>query len=380
MYTQKKKCVDPILELLGLGHLYHGKHPLVWIPDLYPKDNETLKQPTITEHAKPSNPDSNCVREKIAPYGVGHKSNEPKVNEEVDLSQYFVEAGEEGPYASLLTDITFKKAFSPDTEQGKVNLLNLLNDMLKGQIKHRITDVISQQSELNNSGSKESKTSIFDLHCRDERNEQIDVEVQIRKKKNFLKRLVFYSSQMIVQQGLPGHKWNYNVKPSFIIAITKHKIFKKDNLPIHRAGIWDYTTGKQLVDCMNFTIVELPKIKKKINNRDSEVAKWMFALRYLNNLKGLPPALNMGKFKGLLEFAKISRFSKEELERYRYAMHMEWDDYAEEEAFIEDHPKFIKKIEKRLLGAIKQKMQKNNLSKDVIKKCLSLTTPNGQPH
>ncbi|WP_405331279.1 PD-(D/E)XK nuclease family transposase [Fibrobacter sp.] len=183
---------------------------------------------------------------KNAPYGVGHKSNEPKVNEEVDLSQYFLEAGEEGPYVSLLTDITFKKAFSPDTEQGKVNLLNLLNDMLKGQIKHRITDVISQQSELNNSGSKESKTSIFDLHCRDERNEQIDVEVQIRKKKNFLKRLVFYSSQMIVQQGLPGHKWNYNVKPSFIIAITKHKIFKKDNLPIHRAGIWDYTTGKYL--------------------------------------------------------------------------------------------------------------------------------------
>lgn len=58
----------------------------------------------------------------------------------------------------------------------------------------------------------------------------------------------------------------------------------------------------------------------------------------------------MGKFKGLLEFAKISRFSKEELERYRYAMHMEWDDYAEEEAFIEDHPKFIKKIEKEAVA------------------------------
>ncbi len=71
MYTQKKKCVDPILELLGLGHLYHGKHPLVWIPDLYPKDKETLKQPTITEHAKPSNPDSNCVREKKCPLWRG---------------------------------------------------------------------------------------------------------------------------------------------------------------------------------------------------------------------------------------------------------------------------------------------------------------------
>lgn len=37
---------------------------------------------------------------------------------------------------------------------------------------------------MNNSGSKESKTSIFDL------------------------------------------KWNYNVKPSFIIAITKHKMIE----------------------------------------------------------------------------------------------------------------------------------------------------------
>ena len=85
--------------------------------------------------------------------------------------------GEFGLYASLLYDKTFKKAFSPDTHRGKRNLLNLLNDMLEGQIPQKIMDVASQQSELNDSGSKDSKSSILDLHCRDERDNLIEIEV-----------------------------------------------------------------------------------------------------------------------------------------------------------------------------------------------------------
>ncbi|SHL03415.1 hypothetical protein SAMN05720759_11435 [Fibrobacter sp. UWB12] len=41
--------------------------------------------------------------------------------------------------------------------------------MLEGQIPQKIKDVASQQPELNDSGSKASKSSILDLHCRDER-------------------------------------------------------------------------------------------------------------------------------------------------------------------------------------------------------------------
>ena len=85
--------------------------------------------------------------------------------------------GELGPYTSLLYDKTFKKTFSPDTRRGKRNLLNLLNDMLEGQIPQKIMDVASQQPELNDSGSKVSKSSILDLHCRDEHDNFIEIEV-----------------------------------------------------------------------------------------------------------------------------------------------------------------------------------------------------------
>ena len=60
---------------------------------------------------------------------------------------------------------------------------------------------------------------------------------------------------------------------------------------------------------------------------------------------------NREKFEGLLDVARLARFNKEELERYRNNMKMEWDDYAEEVAFIEDHPDFVKSIEDKAVNA-----------------------------
>ena len=313
--------VDTILEILGINHLYRCNKPLIWSQD--------------TSYKKESCSLHDCAK----PYDA-----------EVDYSEYFVNTKEDGPYASLLTDETFKKAFSPDSAKGKLNLLNLLNDMLEGQIPHRILDVYSQQPEINESGSKESRTSIFDLLCQDEVGDYIEIEVQIRKNPNFMKRLAFYSSQLIVKQGIPGRKWDYDVKPTYVIAVTRHKVFDNDCI-IHRAGILDYATSKQLIDSVNFTVVELPKVKRIIRENDSEAVKWMYAFRYLNRLRSLPPALNREKFEGLLDVARLARFNKEELERYRNNMKMEWDDYAEEVAFIEDHPDFVKSIEDKAVNA-----------------------------
>lgn len=185
----------------------------------------------------------NKLHENVAPYNT----------EGSDLSQYFVKEGEFGPYASLLYDKTFKKAFSPDTRRGKRNLLNLLNDLLEGPIPQKNKDVATQQPELNESGSKVSKSSILDLHCRDERDNFIEIEVQIQRETNFLKCLVFYSSQMIVQQGEPGPDWDYDVKPVYVISFARFRIFD-DNRPLHRAGILDYETAEQLVDSTNFPL------------------------------------------------------------------------------------------------------------------------------
>ena len=62
-------------------------------------------------------------------------------------------------------------------------------------------------------------------------------------------------------------------------------------------------------------------------------------------------------------------------------MHLKWDRYAQELAFAEDHPDFVKKIGdeavEKALKAVKRIMQKKNLSPNVIKECLEYSESNG---
>ena len=84
------------------------------------------------------------------------------------LKDCIVKPGEKSPYANLLVDLAFKKAFDPDKPTSRSNLINLLNDLLEPQLKRPIKNVWTRNVAKNLSGSKESRTAIFDLHCKDD--------------------------------------------------------------------------------------------------------------------------------------------------------------------------------------------------------------------
>ena len=130
------------------------------------------------------------------------------------LKDCIVKPGEKSPYANLLVDLAFKKAFDPDKPASRQNLVNLLNDLLEPQLKRPIVTVKTRNVAHNLSGSKESRTAIFDLHCEDDAGNLIEIEVQIRKLKNFRKRLAFYASEMVANQAQTGSGWKFNVKPT----------------------------------------------------------------------------------------------------------------------------------------------------------------------
>ena len=93
-------------------------------------------------------------------------------------------------------------------------------------------------------------------------------------------------------------------------------------------------------------------------------------------LKELPPALRTEKFEGMLPFAELARFNKKELKRYRYIMHLKWDRYAQQLAFAEDNPDFVKKIGdeavEKALKAVKRIMRKDGVSSDKIQTYLNV--------
>ena len=240
------------------------------------------------------------------------------------LKDCIVKPGEESPFANLLVDLAFKKAFDPDKPTSRNNLINLLNDLLEPQLERPIKNLWTRNVAKNLSGSKESRTAIFDLHCLDDMGNLIEIEVQIREMDNFMKRLAFYASEMVANQAEPGADWNYDVQPTYVIALTRFPVFD-DERSVHRGSVTDLETGEPLMDTYNFMAIELSKVPFFIEKASNDLNKWLFFFRYLNRLKELPEELDEGKFKDLTESAKVSNFNKKELEAYQRMHHDRWD-------------------------------------------------------
>ena len=246
------------------------------------------------------------------------------MKERKSLKDCIVKPGEKSPFANLLIDLAFKKAFDPDKPTSRNNLINLLNDLLEPQLKRPIKSVWTRNVAKNLSGSKESRTAIFDLHCKDDMGNLIEIEVQIREMDNFMKRLAFYASELVANQAEPGEEWNYDVQPTYVIALTRIHVFDDENA-VHRAAVTDLETGKQVMDTYNYAVIELSKVPFFIEKTSSDLSKWLFFFRYLNRLKELPEELNESKFQQLTESAKVSNFSKKEFEAYQRMHHEKWD-------------------------------------------------------
>ena len=170
-------------------------------------------------------------------------------------------------------------------------------------------------------------------------NRHFEVEVQKYSMKNFIKRIGYYASQLIIEQGEPGKDWNYKVNPVYILSILNFELFH-DRRAIRRATTLDIETHEQILDSYNYTFIELPKISPEISEKSDEVQKWLFVLNNLDKLQKLPPAVSTHKFDRLLLPAKIANFNREELKQYEDAMRLEWDEYAIKQQKIEDQAKF----------------------------------------
>ncbi len=287
------------------------------------------------------------------------------------LEDCLIKPGEQSPFANLLIDLAFKKAFDPDKPVSRENLVNLLNDLLAPQLKRPIVNVKTRNVAKNLSGSKVSRTAIFDLHCENDAGELIEIEVQIREMDNFLKRLAFYASELVANQAEPGD-WDYDVKPTYVIALAQYRIFENDDRIVHRATILDLETGEQIMDSYNYTIIELSKVPFFIGK--DNLSKWLFFFRYLDKLRELPEELSDKKFKQLTESSKVSKFSKEEFEAYQKMHHDRWDHNVLRRGFFKEFADDINaKLDERSREIAQRLIANGKLPDEDIAECSGIS-------
>ena len=230
-----------------------------------------------------------------------------------------------GVYADLLLDLTFKKAFNPDT-QNKVCLIELLNALLEGEIDEPIEDVQSRDKEYSD-GSNESRTTIFDLHCVDSKNRKFIIEVQIAKQENIVNRAIYYASQTVVSQGDRGRGYKYGLDPVITVVFMEFSVFDEQDKYLRKAMLRE-KDGTRISRTLNFVFVELPKFRKKLEELETNLDKCLYALCHIKELRKMPSTYTGSSFELLFRTAELAKFSKEEQKMIDAAQKAKWDAYA----------------------------------------------------
>ncbi len=216
-------------------------------------------------------------------------------------------------YLDPTNDVSFRKLFG--TEEHKPLLISFLNSILALEGGRKIKQVEflpKSQAPL----IKETKTSILDIKCTDERNMQYIVEMQNKKVPTFVKRTQFYVAHSYVTQ-LPSGSGYVELKPVILLAIANHELFPGKEGVVSYHKTLDVDTLEHDLEDMSYVFIELPKFNKSENELETLRDKWLYFFKNWE-ISGEVPA-------GIKE--------EEILEAYRSMEEYNWS-LEEREAYI----------------------------------------------
>ena len=158
-------------------------------------------------------------------------------------------------------DLVVKNIFG--NENNPRILISFLNAVIKPK------DLIQSVQIMNNDIDKESiedKFSRLDIKAKTNKNELINIEIQIKDEHNMIKRSLYYWSKMFEGQLTEGQKYDTLAK-TICINILNFKCLKtKEAHSIYR--LKEINTNEELTDLQEIHFIELPKLPKNEEIKD----------------------------------------------------------------------------------------------------------------
>ena len=216
-------------------------------------------------------------------------------------------------YINPYTDYGFKYLFG--TEPNKELTLDFVNALLQGRevIKSLTLLPLEQLGD-----TEDDRNYSFKVYCKDERGDNIIIEMQKAEQQWFKDRSVYYSSFPIRSQAKKG-KWNFNLKAVYTIGILNF-VFDEDkddeNYYHHVVQLMDVNKKEVFYDKLTYIYLEMPKFRKTEDELENMTDKWLYALKNLPRLFERPKALQERIFSKFFEVAEVAALSKEEYAKY----------------------------------------------------------------
>ena len=219
-----------------------------------------------------------------------------------------------GKYINPLTDFGFKHIFGT-----KEYLMDFLTAVLK--IKGGIVDLQYDNTERPGR-SEDDRTTIFDLYCTLGNGERVLIEMQHHPQGYFKKRILYYASRLIQEQGEgnKGDEWGFALSRVYSVNIVNFPLDPKKRKTTERyvsyVQLMDKHTHRIFSDRLTIVFLELPHFNKEEHELSNSIEEWMFVLKNLAHLNDLPDALRTRIFESLFHKAEIAKLSKEKRRKY----------------------------------------------------------------
>ena len=230
-------------------------------------------------------------------------------------------------YVDILSDAGLKAVFGD--QRNKDVLIDLLNVILP---PHRKVAEIAYETTEIPGFTLFNKSVRFDLRCRGEDERQFIVELQCYHQANFFRRCVLYASKAYDMGSQRGDGQEYGIPPVYFIGLLDKDLQDFQKLSPEDSVIAEYTfrekTTMEVPDETIFCIfVELNRFDKKLEECETLMEKWCFALKHINTLDRLPDELRTEAFERLFQACEIARFEPDVKLRYEKEMITERDYY-----------------------------------------------------
>jgi len=203
-----------------------------------------------------------------------------------------------------LWDASFKILIAD--EQHPERLVHFLNSLLRLAGDDRISTATLQGTEQEVLFGWEKKVR-FDIHCRNQNNEPIIVELQRNGHVGYKDRMLFYSAVAIRKEVTP-QSTSYNLPRIYVLALLNFQLEAVQQDYHHTIMLYDLEHREVFYNKLTFVYIELPRFTKGSKELVSEEERWLYALRTMGEAKTRPQELSGPIFESLFESAKISTF------------------------------------------------------------------------
>ena len=166
-------------------------------------------------------------------------------------------------------DVVFQKLFGKN--ENKEILISFLNAVLRKTLKEKIIDVKIEEKKIDVSMIVDEKVSILDIYVTTDKNEHINVEMQIANEYNMVKRTLYYWSKMFLNQLTMGEDFVL-LNKTITINLIDFNLIKNDKM--HNVyHLKENETNEELTDLVEINFIEMKKLKKE--NKDEKLEMWL---------------------------------------------------------------------------------------------------------